>query len=176
MDANVVHLEQEIPLNGSFRIFLFAGNPAVTGQAVRDLATNLQKKSSFYATYARDDIDQVSHHESHNPHSHFFTIATVVAAPRASVEIARDLPPLLARYRDHVYADDRWDRRVPDAAAAAHAKMGIDQEKGGIVVVRPDGYVGVVVALEEGAQTADALNAYFGAFCAKELGATQAQL
>ena len=30
VDANVVHLEQEVPLNGSFRIFVFAGNPEVT--------------------------------------------------------------------------------------------------------------------------------------------------
>ena len=177
VDANVVHLEQEIPLNGSFRIFLFAGNPTTTAQALTDLATNLQKsKSSFFSAYTRPDLDQVTHHERHNPHSHFFTFATVFAAPRATLEIARDLPPLLARYRDHVYADDRWDRRVPEAKAAAHAKLGLDQERGGVVVVRPDGYVGVVVGLEEGAGTADALNAYFGAFSSKELGGTQAQL
>lgn len=176
VDANVVHLEQEIPLNGSFRLFVFAGKPSVTGQALRDLATNMAKKNSFYTAYAREDIDRVSHHERHNPHSKFFTVCTVFAAPRPEVEIARDLPPLLARYRDNVYADDRWDRRVPDATAAAHAKMGLDQEKGGVVVVRPDGYVGVVVALEEGSATVDALNAYFGSFVTKKLGGTPALL
>ncbi|KAH6622766.1 FAD binding domain-containing protein [Chaetomium tenue] len=176
VDANVVHLEQEIPLNGSFRLFIFAGKPATTAAALRDLATNLAKKNSFYTTYARRDRAAVSHHERHNPHSHFFTVATVFAAPRPDIEIERDLPPLLARYRDHVYADDRWDRRVPDAAACAHAKMGLDQERGGVVVVRPDGYVGVVVALEEGSATVDALNQYFGAFCTKKLGEAQAQL
>lgn len=176
VDANVVHLEQEIPLNGSFRIFVFAGKPTVTAQALRDLATHMAKKNSFYTAYARPDVDRVGHHERHNPHSHFFSLCTVFAAPRPAVEISRDLPPLLARYRDHVYADDRWDRRVPDASACAHAKMGLDQEKGGVVVVRPDGYVGVVVALEEGSATVEALNAYFGAFCTKRLGETQAQL
>lgn len=176
VDANVVHLEQEIPLNGSFRLFIFAGKPATTAAALRDLAANLAKKNSFYTTYARRDRALVSHHERHNPHSHFFTVATVFAAPRPDIEIDRDLPPLLARYRDHVYADDRWDRRVPDATACAHAKMGLDQERGGVVVVRPDGYVGVVVALEEGSATVDALNQYFGAFCTKKLGEAQAQL
>jgi hypothetical protein len=176
VDANVVHLEQEIPLNGSFRLFIFAGQPTTTAQALRDLATNLSKKNSFYTAYTRSDLDTVTHHERHNPHSLFFTVATIFAAPRPSVEIARDLPPLLARYRDHVYADDRWDRRVPDAAACAHAKMGLDQERGGVVVVRPDGYVGVVVALEEGSATVDALNAYFGAFCTRKLGEAQALL
>lgn len=176
VDANVVHLEQEVPLNGSFRIFVFAGRPSVTAQALRDLAANMARKNSFYTAYARPDADHVSHLEKHNPHSHFFTVCTIFAARRPDIEITRDVPPLLARYRDHIYADDRWDRRVPDARAAAHAKMGFDEDRGGVVVVRPDGYVGIVVALEEGAATVDALNRYFGAFCTKKLGEAQAQL
>ncbi|KAL2263531.1 hypothetical protein VTK26DRAFT_6350 [Humicola hyalothermophila] len=176
VDANVVHLEQEIPLNGSFRLFIFAGKPAVTAQALRDLAANMAKKNSFYGAYTREDAATVSHHERHNPHSRFFSVCTIFAARRPDIDIVRDLPPLLARYRDNVYADDRWDRRVPDAAASAHAKMGLDQVKGGVVVVRPDGYVGIVVALEEGSATVDALNAYFGAFVTKKLGGTPALL
>ncbi|GAB1312901.1 Phenol 2-monooxygenase [Madurella fahalii] len=176
VDANVVHLEQEIPLNGSFRIFIFAGRPDVTAQALKDLAANMGKKGSFYSAYTRPDVERVSHHERHNPHSMFFTICTIFAAHRPQIEISRDLPALLGRYAEHVYADDRWDRRVPDAKAAAHAKMGLDEDRGGVVVVRPDGYVGVVVALEEGSATVDSLNAYFGAFVTRELGGTQAQL
>jgi hypothetical protein len=175
-DANVVHLEQEVPLNGSFRIFVFAGKPTVTRQALKDLASNMLKKGSFFSSYIRPDVDQVSHHERHNPHSWFYTFCTVFAAPRAAIEISRDAPELLARYRDHVYADDLWDRRVPDAQAAAHAKMGLDQEKGGVVVVRPDGYVGMVASLVEGSGTVDALNQYFASFCTKKLGETMAQL
>jgi hypothetical protein len=172
VDANVVHLEQEIPLNGSFRIFIFAGRPSSlrTSRALSDLASHMSKPKSFYSTYTRQDITSVSHHERHNPHSLFFTLCVIFAARRAEIEIARDVPQPLAAYRDHVYADDRWDRRVPDARACAHAKMGLDEERGGVVVVRPDGYVGIVVALEEGSGTVDALNAYFGAFCSKPLG------
>lgn len=176
VDANVVHLEQEIPLNGSFRLFVFAGKPTVTVQALKDLAENMAKKGSFYSSFARPDAETVSHHERHNPHSWFYSLCTIFAAPRSQVEISRDLPGLLARYREHVYADDRWDRRVSEASAAAHAKMGLDQEKGGVVVVRPDGYVGVVVALTEGSGTVDALNEYFGAFTTKKLGEAGAHL
>ena len=78
------------------------------------------------------------------------------------------LPPVLARYRDHVYADDVWDRRVPEAKAAAHAKMGLDEDKGGVVIVRPDGYVGCVVRLEEGTGSCEALDGYFGVVCGKK--------
>ncbi|CRK11863.1 hypothetical protein BN1708_002304 [Verticillium longisporum] len=168
VDANVVHLEQEVPMNGSFRIFVFAGKPTKTSRALSDFADGLQARNSFYATNQRSDIDMVSYHETHNPHSHFFTICTIFAATRSSIEIARDVPKLMARYRDHVYADDLWDRRVPEAKAAAHAKMGLDEEKGGVVVVRPDGYVGVVVGLAEGSGTVDALNEYFASFGAKQ--------
>ena len=178
VDANEVQLEQEIPLNGSFRIFLFAGVPSTTQRAVADFAANLQKKWSFYMTFQRKDIASVSYHERHNPHSHFFTICTTFAAPRAQLEVASLLPPILARYSDHVYADDVWDPRVPDAKAAAHAKMGLDAERGGVVVVRPDGHVACVVSLVEGSETVDALNEYFGAFVAKGIGKSsmQAQL
>ncbi|KAG9247453.1 FAD binding domain-containing protein [Calycina marina] len=176
VDANVVHLEQEIPVNGSFRIYVFAGEPSTTKQALQDLTRSLEQPFSFFATYLRPDIDSVSHHERHNPHSHFYTFCTIFAAKRSGVEISRDVPTVLARYRDNVYADDIWDHRVSDTKAAAHTKMGLDEKKGGVIVVRPDGYVGLVVSLVEGTATADALNEYFGAFASKKLGEVKAQL
>lgn len=176
VDANVVHLEQEVPLNGSFRLFVFAGKPSLTRTALRDLAAGMESKRSFYSAYMRPDVDSVTHHEYHNPHSRWFTVCIVFAATRSSIEIVRDVPGLLGRYREHVYADDCWDRRVPDAEAAAHAKMGLDEERGGVVVVRPDGYVGIVTSLVEGRGTVDALNEYFGAFTTKKLGEPMASL
>lgn len=176
VDANVVHLEQEIPLNGSYRIYVFAGKQETTRKALSDFSANLEKKGSFYSSYRRSNISSVSYHERHNPESLFYTFCTIFASKRSDVEISRDVPATLARYRDHVYADDIWDRRAPDAAAAAHAKMGLDQDKGGVVVVRPDGYVGIVVSLAEGSGTVDALNEYFGTFCTKKLGELRGQL
>ncbi|TLS23062.1 uncharacterized protein PpBr36_06267 [Pyricularia pennisetigena] len=178
VDANVVHLEQEVPLNGSFRIFVFAGKPSVTKQALSDFARNLRLKGSFFSSYLRPDIDKVSYHERHNPHSMFFTFCTTFAAPRSSIEISRDVPDILARYSDHVYADDRIHRegRGAGPAMSAHKKMGLDEERGGVVVVRPDGYVGVATKLVEGSGTVDALNQYFAAFCTQKTGAATAQL
>ncbi len=169
-DANPVKLEQEIPLNGSFRIYVFAGRPELTARALADFAAGLDRSGSFFSSYLRPDADAVSPHEQHNPHSIFFTFCVVFAGQRASIEISRDVPAPLARYRDHVYADDIWDRGVPGAKAAAHAKMGLDEDRGAVVVVRPDGYVGIVASLVEGSATVDALNQYFGAFCTKKLG------
>ncbi|KIW06564.1 uncharacterized protein PV09_02993 [Verruconis gallopava] len=176
VDANVVHLEQEIPLNGSYRIFLFSGQPKRMGQAIKDFAQNLRKKSSFFSANLRPDIDQVSFHEKHNPHSYLYTFATIFNAKRPDIDIGALLPAELARYKDHVYADDIWDHRVPEATAAAHAKMGLEEERGGVVVVRPDGYVGCVIRLVEGSGTVDALNQYFNAFLPTKVGQESAQL
>jgi len=176
VDANVVHLEQEVPLNGSFRIYVFGGRLSKTAQAIKDFAQNICKKGSFFSSYLRPDIDTVSYHERHNPHSHFFTFCTILASKRSDIEISKDVPEVLARYSDHVYADDIWDQRVPEAKAAAHAKMGLDEDKGGIIVVRPDGYVGIVISLIEGSATVDALNDYFAAFCTKKVGRARARM
>ena len=174
-DANIAKLEHEIPLNGSFRIFLFAGRPAITKQAVDDFAFNIQRKNSFYSAYEREDRYVVSYHERHNPHSRFFSICIVFAAARAELEIATMLHPLLARYSNHIYADDISSPSQPDAKAAAHAKMGLEEEKGGVIVVRPDGHVACVVSLVEGSGTVNALNEYFGAFVTKPLGGRRLQ-
>jgi hypothetical protein len=63
-----------------------------------------------------------------------------------------------------VYSDDIFDKRVPHAGTSApmHAKYGVDVKKGSIIAVRPDGYVGAVVSLEE--QGWLALNQYFAGF------------
>ncbi|KAL8941594.1 MAG: hypothetical protein Q9216_002145 [Gyalolechia sp. 2 TL-2023] len=170
VDANIVHLEQEVPWNGSFRLFLFAGKPSKTRQALADLSTNLQRRSSFYTAYERTDRSRVSDHERDNPHSQFFTICTIFALSRDDIEISELLPALFARYSNHVYADDVWDKRVPEAQASAHEKMGVDTETGAVIVVRPDGHVGCAVQLAEGSGTADALDEYFGAFLTKKVG------
>ncbi|KAF2272104.1 uncharacterized protein EI97DRAFT_504517 [Westerdykella ornata] len=171
VDANVVHLEQEIPLNGSYRMYIFAGQPERTRTALRDLAAALSNPKSFYHAfrYSGALAQKDRYHEPHNPHSAFISVCTVFHAPRAQIEIATLLPDLLAAYKDHVYADDVWDARVPEAKAAAHAKMGLCEERGGVVVVRPDGYVGCVVGLREGGGTAEALERYFGVVTGREV-------
>ncbi|KAF1911783.1 FAD binding domain-containing protein [Ampelomyces quisqualis] len=177
VDANVVHLEQEIPLNGSYRIFVFGGAVEKTRAALQHLASNMANPTSFFSTFLFSDLDKTDrYHEHDNPHTAFLSLALIFGNPRSHIHIDEQLPPLLARYADHVYADDIWDQRVPDAKAAAHAKMGLDDENGGIVVVRPDGYVGVVVGLDEGSGTCDALNQYFGVITGRKLGGEKASL
>lgn len=168
-DANFVHLEQEVPANGSFRIFVFAGIPSQTRKAIADFAANLEKERSFLSVYRRPDIADVTYFERHNPHSKLFTICVIYASDKNGVDL-QAIPPVLRAYRHHIYADDLPDVRVPNAKYAAHEKLGFDPEKGGVVVTRPDSHVACTVQLVEGSGTVDALNAYFGSFSTKPLG------
>ncbi|KAF2189733.1 hypothetical protein K469DRAFT_736999 [Zopfia rhizophila CBS 207.26] len=176
VDANVVHLEQEIPLNGSYRLYIFAGQPSLTSTSLNDLASYMSNPTSFYSIFSHQDKTKDRYHERDNPHTDFLSLCTIFNAPRSQIYIQEMLPEVLARYRDHVYADDVWDQRVPDAKAAAHAKMGLDEERGGVVVVRPDGYVGCVVKLVEGNGTCEALDQYFSVVTGRKLGEERAAL
>jgi hypothetical protein len=168
-DANVVALEQEVPINGSFRLYIFCGNPMKTRQAISDFALNLEKNRSFYSTYLREDIRNVSYFERHNPHSLLFTFLMIYAARKNNIDLSA-IPKLLGAYSHHIYADELPDTRLPNAKAAAHEKIGLDPERGGVVLARPDGHVACSVQLVTGSGTVDALNEYFGAFASKPLG------
>ncbi|PHH60615.1 hypothetical protein CDD81_1405 [Ophiocordyceps australis] len=160
VDTQPTPLDQAIPLNGAFRIYVFVGSSSA---ALSCLADGMSRPLSFYARFPRTDAPR---YERHCPDSRFFTVCTVFAAPREDVDLKQHVPPLLARYRHHVYADDLPDSLVPGARAAAHAKIGLDDgQPGAVVVVRPDGFVGAVVQLVQGSGTVDALNAFFASFC-----------
>lgn len=164
VDARVVALEQEIPQNGSYRIFVFAGNPVTTCRAISDFAASLQEKKSLFSAYARHDVRVVPYRDRHNPHSMFFTLCFIFNAPRAKIEMSEVLPGVLTHYSYLVYADDIQTQ------GAAHAKLGIDQANGAVVIVRPDGFVGCSLPLAEGSGTVEALNEYFTAITTKPLG------
>lgn len=166
-DANVVHLENEIPFNGSFRLFVFGGIDN-NSKCLADLAYGLQQPGSFYSRFAGKDNNSAArdnHHEMDHPHSRFLSVALTIAKPRPQIQIS-SLPALFQDYSARIYADDIWDAKVPDSKAAAHAKVGLEKT-GGVVVVRPDGHVGCVVGLVEGQGTVEALESYFGGFMAK---------
>ncbi|KAJ5900884.1 uncharacterized protein N7473_004954 [Penicillium subrubescens] len=168
-DANFVELEQEVPVNGSFRIYVFAGNQNKTKKAIADFAANLEKERSFLSAYRRSDIANVSFFERHNPHSKLFTLSVIYAGAKNEIDV-ESIPQVLRDYHHHLYADDLPDVRVPTASFAAHEKLGIDAEKGGVVVTRPDSHVACTVQLVEGSGTVDALNEYFNSFSTKALG------
>ncbi|KAK2744858.1 hypothetical protein FQN57_004182 [Myotisia sp. PD_48] len=169
-DANVVHLEQAIPMNGSFRIYVFAGQFDHSHMVIDDFCYHFGKASSIYSLYSYSSEAQISNAEvvRHNPHSRFFTLALIYATPRHSIDMSK-IPRLLYEYPHHIYADDVPDIKTLKSHASAHEKLGFDPSgTGGVIVVRPDGHIACVVELVEGRGTAEAINEYFSAFVLKE--------
>lgn len=174
VDANTVHLENEIPFNGSFRLFVYGGSSCSPrrGQhkTLAALSDNLLKSGSFYQRFMHKNHEELdTHHDSNNPHSPFFSVALTMCAKRPEIEI-EELPEIFQAYRDRIYADDIPAMQVLNAKYASHAKVGLvsndkgDEAEGAIVVVRPDGHLGIAVRLTEGTGTVDALEAYFSRF------------
>ncbi|KAK2879957.1 hypothetical protein FQN49_000716 [Arthroderma sp. PD_2] len=165
-DAYHVALEQEIPMNGSFRIYIFAGSPDKSRTALTDFCRYLERPSSFYSSFATPELSPDPDFEKNNPHSRFFTLAVIFIAEKNDIEIST-LPPLLKAYRHHIYADDIIHKRTSHVMGSTHKKMGFDTDKAGVVVVRPDGHVACIVQLKEGSGSVDALDRYFATFSSR---------
>ncbi|KAJ7701168.1 phenol 2-monooxygenase [Mycena rosella] len=163
VDGNPVWLHQEVKMNGAFRIHVFAGDLRATKRALDGFAAFLDSPLSFFDRHrpsvgvsasivdgpgvTTNHINSEMNVHLHNP---FFTFLTVVGTHWYEWEID-DLPSPLRLYRAQVYGDALFDRRVPEAGtnAPVHHKFGVDMQRGAIVVVRPDSYVGAVVELSE---------------------------
>ncbi|KIY48300.1 putative FAD monooxygenase [Fistulina hepatica ATCC 64428] len=169
VDVNVVQLEHEIPMNGAWRLYIFVGDAKVT-QSLRDFCAFLDQPDSFYGRWRYEPDEKPR--ETTLPDSRFFSVATVFSGSRKEVckaTDARDLPALLRRHQDLIFSDDRPEERkwAPDAKdALVHAKFGIPGE-GAVALVRPDGYVGIVLNLANGMATGGALEKYFSTFSVK---------
>ncbi|KAJ7122061.1 phenol 2-monooxygenase [Mycena crocata] len=175
VDGNQVRLQQEVKMNGAFRIHVFAGDLRATKSALDGFAAFVNSSASFFNRHRTssgvpssivDGPEDVMNHPGdaymHTPNP-FFTFLTIVGTNWYEWEIS-DLPNPLRLYRSQVYGDSLFDRRVPEAGTTAplHHKFGVDMQKGAIVVVRPDSYVGAIVELSEDGWLG--LNDYFAGF------------
>ena len=173
VDASVVHLEQAVPLNGAYRIYIFAGCPekGTTRAALADLAVYSLLPNSYLSSFLRSDINETNCSNIHCPHSQFYTFCTIFTAQGKDLDIDLLSPELLSKYRQHIYVDipegNICEQDLPQSMA--YKKIGVTAEKPTVIVVRPDGYVGCTIRLMEGPATVQALNTYFGRFVTKVL-------
>ncbi|KDE08848.1 hypothetical protein MVLG_00949 [Microbotryum lychnidis-dioicae p1A1 Lamole] len=133
VDANQVRIQQEVKLNGQFRIHIFAGNLSKTLPQLQAFSEYLATPESFLnvhqpASGARaslyPDAPASSRHIEHQttsvPVNPFFTFLTVAADKFASLDID-SIPLGLRRNRDLIYSDDIFDRRSPTPDSAGNA-------------------------------------------------------
>lgn len=157
--VRLIH-EVQFDSPGSFRIYVFAGKLNEAASKLQAFSAHLVSADSFASRHRAQmpKNRKVLHaavntgltgYEELNP---YFTILTIVNGHRFSFDY-EDLKPYRG-LNSMVYADDeeeggarQGDARHERKVGGAHLKYGL--ESGGIVVCRPDGYVSMVVPLEE---------------------------
>ncbi|KAJ7671549.1 FAD binding domain-containing protein [Mycena polygramma] len=117
-----IRLHQILKNDAKFHIVVFAGNPVLSRSGLTALRTVMDAPTAFTHAYPARGV---------------FRFTTIAAA---SGNGATDVLGMPAFGGGRVY----WD-----AEGHAHSMYGVDQARGGVVVFRPDGWIGCVVALED---------------------------
>ncbi|EHL02901.1 putative Phenol 2-monooxygenase [Glarea lozoyensis 74030] len=132
-DARPWQFQERLKSDGRWRLILFAGNISNPPQMTRitNLCANLSPIIKRYTPAAQPIDSRIE-------------ILTLHSAPRASTELF-SFPELLRPLSDEGW--DYWKIFVDDESyheghGRAYEGYGADAERGCLVVVRPDGYVG----------------------------------
>ena len=173
IDGSIIHLEQAVPFNGAYRIYIFGGQAtkAAIQSALADFARYSLQQDSYYSSFLPVQYKAQSHLGSQSSRLPYYTFCTILAVRHSEVDIDEMIPALLASDKTQVYVDDVGEDTLEECNVhcSAHRRIGTTADKPAVVVVRPDGYVGCVVRLVAGSTTVDALNTYFGSFVTKDL-------
>ncbi|CEH14900.1 related to phenol 2-monooxygenase [Ceraceosorus bombacis] len=183
--VRIIH-EIQYTAPGGFRLYVLAGDPQRNRARLHAFIKHLQSSQSFLQRFVpkkRRDLAQGAYHQRpralntglFNGLSHeanpFFHLLLIMRQSRFDFELT-DLDHL-GPLRALVYADDVEQggdlQRGEDGAATVgglHRKwLGPQTEdSGAVVVVRPDGYVGAVLGLDQ----APAIETYFDGFLRAE--------
>lgn len=145
IDANPVDLQLDIPMMGQFRVVLFVGDvvggkrflEGFCGADALEGVHSVAKESYKKCPRGLSDGDKYSPLERYTPVSEVVTYGLVTRSEKREFELG-DLPELLQKSRWTVYLDD-----VEGGEGCTKKWMG-EMERGqvGVMVVRPDGYVG----------------------------------
>jgi len=159
-DARPWTLHHKMPSDGRFRLVVFGGD--VSRPARRDRVNALGRwlRSTLLPAYAALPLSVAA-----DPHGgatmalgtehppSVIDVLLVHSAPRESVELLRDLDdayhPFDARLGweyGKVFVDAP---SYHEGDGRAYEKYGVDRDEGAVVVVRPDGYVGLVTSVGE---------------------------
>ncbi|OSD04732.1 hypothetical protein PYCCODRAFT_1386005 [Trametes coccinea BRFM310] len=149
-DARPYDIQDLLPSDTRFKILVFVGDVANTTQAERvlRLAEEMGGQESFYRKFGHGNPSKV------------FDILSIASAKKQDVNYT-DLPPLFRQHWSKVLLDDT--DMYSRVGGGGYARYGIDQQHGAIVVVRPDGYVGIVAPFDH----LKDVNTYFDSFMAQ---------
>lgn len=152
IDANPVDIQLDIPMLGQFRIFFFAPDALAALPFLRSVCDGFyngtlmgritSQASQSYQKQPRREApsDAFATHSRYTAVSDAFTLSLVTKSPKSQFEIA-DLPKLLQDSRWTLYLDNADTPQCTDKWFGT-----LQNTQTGIVIVRPDGYVGAIDA------------------------------
>ncbi|RDX51328.1 hypothetical protein OH76DRAFT_1555070 [Lentinus brumalis] len=148
-DALPVEIHDLLPADTRFKVLVFAGDLAVKEDRseLHKLAEELDKPENFVCRFGRGETGR----------REVFDVLCFSSAKQDKVDYLQ-FPPFFRPHYSKVLFDD-CDLQGR-SGGGGYVKYGIDDHAGAIVVVRPDGYVGMVTRLDGVKE----LNRYFGSF------------
>ena len=146
IDGTIVSLLDEMSSLGRFHIFVFAGNLLPT-EKLTHLSAYLASPSSPLSRFS--STSNTLHNPSTNPQT-LITLYLIHTSPHMSTPL-ETLPAPFSQW---------WYSVFEDVGGKMHGEIGVDVEKGAVLVVRPDGYVGLVTGMEGGVE--ERVGKYFG--------------
>ncbi|KAH7138751.1 FAD binding domain-containing protein [Dendryphion nanum] len=149
-DGVPVDFAKCFPSDGRYRIVVFAGNISQLAQLrrVQNLCLVLEHPEAFFQRLSSRSIE----------HKGVFDVLVLHSASRDEVEIT-DLPPLIftdAEPFGQVFVDNSEAKIITENEA--YKNYGIDQERGCVVLVRPDRHVMYIGELEDGPEIIELLS------------------
>ncbi|KAF8202399.1 FAD binding domain-containing protein [Pholiota molesta] len=143
-DIRPVEIQDLCPADGRFKIFIFTGNTSQPGslEQVRLVAHDIEP---LLLELASRNIFQL------------FDIVSIRSAKKADVRY-NELPVLFRPHWSKALIDDTDN--TEKKGGDGYRNYGIDETNGAIVIVRPDGYVGMVAPLDGISE----ISSYFSSF------------
>ena len=148
-EGRVINSLDDMPSNGHFRILVFAGTRLQTG-ALDGLSTYLSSKESPLTRYSTAFDSTITAPGSRTS-----------KAQDTNYNLARDADTIIELFLIHTSPHlktlieklstpfPEWQATIyEDMDQKSHHELGVDVNVGALVVVRPDGYVGLVTGLE----------------------------
>ncbi|KAG2144347.1 FAD binding domain-containing protein [Suillus clintonianus] len=157
-DARPYDIQDMIPSDTRFKLLFFVGH--LTEDRVRELkflSEGLSDPSSFLQKYG---------YPSQGVAQSMFDIITIMSGDKGEIEYTR-VPALLRPHWSKVLLDDT--DVSGKLGGGAYKRFGIDPRGITLVVIRPDGYVGMIAP----ASALDDVDNYFAAFTIPQEGAVE---
>jgi len=147
-DARPFEIQDLLPSDTRFKVLVFAGDvlePAQL-QRVQQLAEEMGRPEGFLKRFSKGNVEER------------FDVLTIALGDKLQV-ITADVPAIFRSHWSKLFVDDR--DMFKRSGGSGYEYYGIDP-RGAIVVVRPDGYVGMVAPFDQH----KAIDEYFASFLA----------